>query len=242
VGAIGGDDKAGLIREALLHRGVDLSYAPGRSAGSRYAVILVAAGTGERVVLWHREPSLALRPGDLPAEAIRRARLLHVDGVDEEVAIAAASIAREAGIPVTSDIDRVGSRTRDLVSAVTVPILAEHVPEALTGEADVERALRALRRSHPGWLCATRGARGAVLLAGDVLHEVAGHVVDVVDTTGAGDIFRGAFIYAMLRGDAPADVLRVANAAAAVSCTRLGAIASVPTLAEALSQSTLGDC
>jgi sugar/nucleoside kinase (ribokinase family) len=65
-----------------------------------------------------------------------------------------------------------------------------------------------------------------------VLHEVAGHVVDVVDTTGAGDVFRGAFIYALLRGDDPADVLRFANAAAAVSCTRLGAIASVPTLLE----------
>jgi sulfofructose kinase len=232
VGVIGGDDKAGLIREALARRGVDLSHAISRAAGSRYAVILVDEGIGERVVLWHREPSLALRPADLPADVIRRARVLHVDGVDEDAAVAAAAIAREAGIPVTSDIDHVAERTRDLVDTVTVPILAEHVPEALTGEPDVERALRVLRRSHPGWLCVTRGARGAVLLAGDVLHEVRGHAVDVVDTTGAGDIFRGAFIYALLRGEGPGDVLRFANAAAAVSCTRLGAIASVPTLAD----------
>jgi sugar/nucleoside kinase (ribokinase family) len=54
-----------------------------------------------------------------------------------------------------------------------------------------------------------------------------------VDTTGAGDVFRGAFIVALLRGDAPADILRFANAAAAVSCTRPGAVDSVPTVADA---------
>ena len=163
---------------------------------------------------------------------ISRARLLQVDGVDEDVAIAAASIARSLGIAVTSDVDRIAGRTRELIAAVTVPIFAEGVPEALTGEPDLERALRALRQHHPGWLCATRGARGAVLLAGQTLHEVAGHQVAAVDTTGAGDVFRGAFIVAMLRGEAPANVLRFANAAAAVSCTRLGAIAGVPTREE----------
>jgi sugar/nucleoside kinase (ribokinase family) len=55
-----------------------------------------------------------------------------------------------------------------------------------------------------------------------------------VDTTGAGDVFRGAFIVALLRGDTPPDILRFANAAAAVSCTREGAIDGVPTLADAL--------
>jgi sulfofructose kinase len=232
LGAFGGDDKGAAIIGALRQRGVDLSHAPTRRVGSRYAVILVEDGTGERVVLWHRDPALALRAGELPAEAIRQARLLHVDGVEEEIAIAAATIAREAGIPVTSDIDRVTDRTADLVAAVTVPIVAEGVPEALTGETDLEGALRALRRRHPGWLCVTRGARGAVLLAGNTLHTVAGHAISAVDTTGAGDVFRGAFIYALLRGDAPADVLRFANAAAAVSCTRTGAIASVPLLEE----------
>jgi len=56
--------------------------------------------------------------------------------------------------------------------------------------------------------------------------------VEAVDTTGAGDVFRGAFIYALLRGDAPDAILRFANAAAAVSCTRRGAIGGVPSLAE----------
>jgi sugar/nucleoside kinase (ribokinase family) len=84
-------------------------------------------------------------------------------------------------------------------------------------------------------ICVTLGGRGAMLLAGDRLYHAPGRPLAVVDTTGAGDVFRGAFIVALLRGDAPEDLLRFANAAAAISCTRLGAIASVPTVEETMS-------
>jgi sugar/nucleoside kinase (ribokinase family) len=158
--------------------------------------------------------------------------LLHVDGVEEETAIAAARLGREAGLHVTSDIDRVTARTADLVAAVTVPIFAEQVAEALTGESTVEGALRALRQRHDGLLCVTLGARGALLLAGDQLVKAAAYPVQAIDTTGAGDVFRGAFVYALLRGNDPRDILRFANAAAAISCTRSGAIGGVPSLNE----------
>jgi sugar/nucleoside kinase (ribokinase family) len=70
-----------------------------------------------------------------------------------------------------------------------------------------------------------------LLAAGEIIQEP-GIAVKTVDTTGAGDIFRGAFIYALLRGDAPRGILRFANAAAALSCTRLGAMSSVPSLSD----------
>jgi sugar/nucleoside kinase (ribokinase family) len=69
-----------------------------------------------------------------------------------------------------------------------------------------------------------------VLLEGDRFVHVPAFRVDAVDTTGAGDVFRGAFIYAMLRGHEPPDVLRYANAAAGLSCTRLGAMNGVPSM------------
>jgi sugar/nucleoside kinase (ribokinase family) len=81
-------------------------------------------------------------------------------------------------------------------------------------------------------LCVTLGAHGAMLLAGDRIYQVDGIPVDVVDSTGAGDVFRGAFITALLRGDQPQDILRFANLAAALSCTRPGAIRGIPTFAE----------
>ena len=64
--------------------------------------------------------------------------------------------------------------------------------------------------------------------------------IHAVDTTGAGDVFRGGFIYAMLQGWPIEQVLRFANAAAAVSCTRLGALAGIPSLADVDTQLASG--
>jgi sulfofructose kinase len=133
---------------------------------------------------------------------------------------------------VTSDLDRVTERTPDLVAAVSIPIFAEHVLPAITGEADPERALVKLRRTHAGLLCVTLGPRGSMLLDGDQVCFEPGFAVTAVDTTGAGDVFRAAFIRALLTGAASHDSLRFANAAAALSCTRTGALNSVPTLTD----------
>jgi sugar/nucleoside kinase (ribokinase family) len=232
VGTFGDDDGARLMRDTLRARGVDLTHAPTRPASNPFAVILLDEHHGERIVLWRRDDGVTLSPSDVPADVLRSARLVHVDDVDEHASIHAAALARKAGLPVTSDIERVTARTKELVAAVSVPIFAQPVPSALTGESDPERALRALRRSHDGLLCVTLGARGAMLLDGDRLHHVPAPAVSVVDTTGAGDVFRGAFITALLRGDPPDMMLRFASAAAALSCTRLGAIDAVPTREE----------
>ena len=109
-------------------------------------------------------------------------------------------------------------------------MFAWNVLPAITGESDIERALRVVRRTHDGMLGATVGAEGAVLLVGDDCVAERGFAVRAVDTTGAGDIFRAAFIYSLLKNASPRDMLRFANAAAAVSCTRAGAMASVPSL------------
>ncbi len=232
VGATGNDDSGRLIRDELSRRGIDITHAVVRDAANAYAVILVDDAQGERVVLWDRDSRLALAHDEISAAAIVDARLLHVDDVDVEASLHAASIATKAGTPITSDIERVGDKTDELISAVTVPVFAEHVLEPLTGERDFERALRVLRRRHTGMLCVTLGARGAMLLDGDRLYQEPAFQTTVADTTGAGDVFRGGFITALLRGDAPDDILRFANAAAVISCSRAGAIAGAPSLEE----------
>jgi sulfofructose kinase len=203
-----------------------------REGANQFAVITVDDRTGERIVLWDRDERLMLQPAEVPAALIASARLVHVDDVDEEAAILAAGLARSAGVPATSDLDRVTGRTAELVAAVSIPIFAEHVVPAITGEAGYENGLRKLRRTHDGMLCITLGPRGSMMLVGDRLYVEPGFAVQAVDTTGAGDVFRAGFIYAYLEGREPSGILRFANAAAAVSCTRAGALASVPTLAD----------
>ena len=77
-------------------------------------------------------------------------------------------------------------------------------------------------------------------LDGDAVHYVPAFQVNALDTTGAGDVFRAGFIHAFLRGAAADEILRFANAAAAVSCTRLGALGGIPDLAEVNTMMTAG--
>jgi sugar/nucleoside kinase (ribokinase family) len=232
LGAFGSDANGERVRGALTARGVDIGDAPVRDAANRYAVILVDNATGERIVLWERDPALAYGPRDLTPELVTSTRLLHIDAVHEEAAIAAAQMARKARTLVTIDLDRAIPRAGELIRAVDAAILADGVPQTMTGERDPERALRALRKKHENWLCVTLGAEGAMLLIGERLHYAPAPPVVAVDTTGAGDVFRAGFIYGLLRGDAPHEILRFANAAAAVSCTKEGAIDGVPVVDE----------
>ncbi len=232
IGAFGSDDHGRKMREALATHGVNLDRAVIRDAPNHYAVILVNDANGERMVLWGRDERLNLSPSEISPDAIASARLVHVDDVDTEAAAGAATLARRAGIPVTSDLDRVNDRTPELVRAVSVPIFAEHMTEALTGETDHERGLRKLRREHDGLLCVTLGERGAMALDGDRLVHVPACRIDPVDTTGAGDVFRAGFILGLLAGWPVEEILRFANAAAAASCLVLGAMNGVPTRAD----------
>jgi len=232
LGTAGNDHNGRLIISELSGRAVDVSHVLTRECANRFAVITVDETTGERIVLWDRDNRLDLVHAELDPALIGSARLVHVDDEEQEAAIATARIARKSGIPVTSDIDRITDRTSELVAAVSIPMFANHVLPAITGESDVERALRALRRTHQGLLCVTLGAEGAMLLVGDELFIEKGFTIAAVDTTGAGDVFRAAFIYGLLNAYPPRRMLRFANAAAAVSCTRAGAMAGVPALAE----------
>jgi sugar/nucleoside kinase (ribokinase family) len=232
-GAIGDDDNGRRVRSALAERGVDVTHAIVRAAPNQHALILLDETSGERIVLWERDDRLSLDVAEIPVDVLTAARVIHVDDVDQRAAIRAASVGRERGITVTSDLDRMTDDTGALVAAVTVPIFAEHLTQQLSGERDQERALRKLRRHHAGLLVVTLGRDGAIALDGDRLHVAPAFPVNAIDTTGAGDVFRGALIYGLLQ-DWPVDrMLRFANGAAAVSCTRLGAMNGVPTLGEA---------
>ena len=230
IGATGSDANGALIRERLGSLGIDTTSVVTRKGHNQFAVILVDQSSGERIVLWDRDERLQLDACDVADEVIAEARLVHVDDTDQPAAIRAARLARERGIPCTSDLDRLTDRTEEVVAAVSVPIFADSLPNALTGARDPESALRHLRRHHDGLLVVTLGSRGAMALDGDRLIQVPGFAVQAVDTTGAGDVFRGGFIYGLLQQWPVDRVLRFANAAAAVSCTRAGALDGVPSL------------
>lgn len=231
-GVTGTDENGRRVRAELQRRGIDLGDLIIRDAQNQFAVILVDQTNGDRIVLWDRDERLLMRERDIPVEAIGAARVLHVDDVDQSAAIRAAEVARALDVPVTSDIDRLTERTGELIAAVSIPIFAAHVPTRVTGLRNQEEALHTLRQPHHRLLCVTLGGQGAMALDGDGIHYAPAFQVAALDTTGAGDVFRAGFIYALLRGWSTDEMLRFANAAAAVSCTRLGALGGIPSLEE----------
>jgi sugar/nucleoside kinase (ribokinase family) len=232
LGPVGSDENGLRLRDELQTRGVETSRLIARDARTRYAIIIVERRGGDRVVLWERDAALDVDPRELTLEHLSGAQVVHVDATDEPASIRLAELARGSGTIVTCDVDSVTARTAELLSHVSVPILAERVPRQLTGITDVEQALRTIRASHPGLLCVTLGERGAAALDGDTFMQVPARPVRAVDTTSAGDVFRAGFIHGLIAGWPVVRTLRFANSAAAVSCTRRGAMESIPRLHE----------
>ena len=167
-GAVGTDDNGRRVGSALADRGVDLSLIVRQSG--RQSVRGDPRSSTIRANAWccGTVPTrLLLADADLPADALRSARAVLVDDVDPRASLEAARLARAAGVPVVTDLDHLTPFTEALVRTASHPVLSEHLPQALTGEGDLERALRALRSWNPGLLTVTVGARGAVALDGD---------------------------------------------------------------------------
>jgi sulfofructose kinase len=233
VGAFGGDELGALSRDSLLEAGVDLHASRTvEGATNQFAVILVDARSGARTVLWDRHPDLAWDPNDVPRLAVTAGRMLIVDCHETAAATLAARYAREAGVPTVIDVEKVRPGIAELLGQIDVIITAQDFPGALTGHEDLGRALATMAAEFPARVvCATLGEDGSLARCGGREIRTPGFQVDCVDTTGAGDVFRGGFVAGCLKSpDADVeDVLRYANAVAALNCRALGARAGLPT-------------
>jgi sulfofructose kinase len=233
VGAFGDDDAGARGRASLREAGVDVAAAPVRTATpNQVSVVLVDASSGERTVLWDRAPALVLDAGEVPRDAIAAARAILVDGIDPAAACAAARAARAAGVPVVADVDRSCPDPAAVLPLVDVLLVSWEFARAHTGAARPEEALAALGCHGAAVVGVTLGKDGALVGADGATTRLAAHAVEVVDTTGAGDLFHAGYIWAMLDGRPPADAARIANAAAALQCTALGGRGAIPALAD----------
>jgi len=232
IGRFGDDDNGRLGRQSLVEEGVDVSAAAtADGATNGFAVILVDARSGDRTIMWDRHPGLAMTRADVPVDAVRSGRVLLVDCHETDAATCAAQTAREAGVPTVIDVERVRPGISELLEQIDVIIAAADFPGALTGKS-LGEALGVLARDFRAALvCATLGREGSLAFCqGREIRTPAFHV-PVVDTTGAGDVFRGGFIAAWLLHEGTAEVeelLAYANAVAALKCRMLGARQGIP--------------
>jgi sugar/nucleoside kinase (ribokinase family) len=232
VGKLGNDHAAALHADAFKEVGVETQIITASEAPSARSLILVDRH-GERTVLCRRDERMTLQPDELRREWIENARVLHVDGHDTAAATLAARWAREAGIPVVADLDDIYPGVEGLIENVDYLIANSDFPCRLTGEENLKTALRQIQvRYGCRVTAATLGPEGILAWDGEHYHHASAYQVPVVDTTGAGDIFRAGFIFGLLRGWPLQRQLDFACAAGAMNCMGQGARGGITPIAE----------
>jgi sugar/nucleoside kinase (ribokinase family) len=235
VGRLSDDEFGQIILRGLKEFGVDISQVliePGKISPASF--ILVDERTGRRIVRYTRGSITPLEPGELPRELLDDAALLLVDGRVPAAQIAAAERAKALGVPVLLDARHLGPGMGELLDLSDAVIGSERFAAEVAHSSDVKRSLREIVKLGPRVAVLTLGEEGAIGLEGDAIVRAPAVQVEMYDSTGSSDVFRGAFAYGMLSGWSLDRSLPFANAAAGLNCRHLGGLGGIPSLAEVM--------
>lgn len=231
LGLVGADEAGQRIRRSLEEEGIETNLIK-RGASSQTAFIAIEKATGRRTIFWRRPSGEALRPGELARDFLRGSNFLLLDGLMREVSLHAAREARAAGVPVMLDAGRLREGMADIAGASDYVVGSEEFALGLGWRGEPVGFRETAKRLTPGTLTITLGERGSVTFQGqeDDIISVPAFAVRTVDTTGAGDVFHGGYIYGLLKGWDIRETLRFASALAAMKCRSVGGRAGIPGL------------
>ena len=236
VGTVGDDADGDMILRDFRAQGVDTSMVKVRpGATSAIAYLWIEEKTGNRSCAWTREGLDELTADEIDPEVIAAAKVLHVDGHNAAGAIAAAKVAREAGVLVNYDAGTHRDGMEELLGLADLMICSEEFILKLTGLKDAEEAVRQVwAKYHPKVCGATMGVRGSMAFDGKYFVRCPAFKVEkVVDTTGCGDLFHTGFAIRYLETQDLMECQRFGAAVSAIKCRGLsGRPPSAPTRAE----------
>ena len=236
VGTVGDDADGDMILRDFRTQGVDTSMVKVRpGATSAIAYLWIEEKTGNRSCAWTREGLDELTADEIDPEAISAAKILHVDGHNAAGAIAAAQVAREAGVLVNYDAGTHRDGMEELLGLADLMICSEEFILKLTGLKDAEEAVRQVWAKYRPKACgATMGVRGSMAFDGKKFVRCPAFKVEkVVDTTGCGDLFHTGFAIRYLETHDLMECQRFGAAVSAIKCRGLsGRPPSAPTRAE----------
>jgi len=236
-----GSDRLGRIKlETLSEHGVDVSHIVQRPGAEESAILVcVHEATGERIFSGASHPDFqALRVQELDPAYITSADYLHLDGCHAEAALAAARWMRQAGKRVMLD----GATTRGpispqmrlLVAEANVLICGSGFGPALTGKVDLWEAGAAILQMGPEIVVQTEGSAGSYTTTQNESFHIPAFQVEVLDTTGAGDVFHGAYLVGLLHGWDLRSIALFSSAVAGLKCSRLGGRQGIPTFEQTI--------
>jgi len=235
-GQLGHDADSREVLAVMAREQIDISHVvflP--DARPVVSTIIVGEAEGTRNIFPLHSPVEGAHPSLPEAEVIRAAKVLFVDHIGIPGQTRAARISREAGCDVVGDIENKSVlEHRELFDRVNHLIMSEEFAALASGSADPVEAVQRLFSASRSLVAVTQGPLGCWFQFDDahgVLHQPA-FPVNVIDTTGCGDVFHGAYAAALALGLPPAERIRFASAAAALKATRRGGQAGAPTRAQ----------
>ncbi len=232
-GRLSDDEFGSIIMRGLKAFGVDVSSVliePGKISPTSF--VLVDERTGRRLMRFTRGSTTPIDPGELPRGLLDNAKILLVDGRNPPSDIAAAERARGKGVTVVLDARRLGSGMGELIDLSDIVIGNERFAAEFSHSSDMKRSLLELTQMGPRIAVITLGEEGVIALEGETLVRQPALPIEVYDTHGASEVFRGAFIYGQLQGWPLDRCVPFANAAAALNCRHLGGTGGIPSLTE----------
>lgn len=229
VGCVGDDQNGVAVLDALVDDGVDTRHVVRVGHVPTPVSAVVVGDDGGRSIVNHTDPALFDRSAPSGIDATLDAVL--VDGRWSAGTLMGLELARVRGIPSVVDVDRFPAddrlRNRMLDAASHLVFSADALAE-LTGTPQPSAGLLAAGELTSAFVAVTCGENGVHWLDRPTVRTIAPLTIDVVDTTGAGDVFHGAFALALAEGKPEVDALRFASIAAAITCSRPGARAGIP--------------
>ena len=235
IGGVGEDAFGTAMAHGLAEEGIDVRHVDVRGGWASGVALITVNADGENtiVVVPGANGTLTVDDVTLARDVILAADILVLQlEIPMAVVHAAATVAHDAGRLVILNAAPAAALPDSLLPLVDYLIVNETELFIVAGPAaqDQQTAVRGLQERGAGSIVVTLGGAGARLLPRQGAPTlVRAYVVDVVDTTAAGDAFVGAFAVALSEGLPPADALRRGNAAGALTVTRAGAQPSLPT-------------
>lgn len=245
IAALGDDPVGRRIRGDLQQEGVDTSRLHIRQdTGSTYTIVYIDPQAMRTGVLYHMDTILSLRSQEVEmhGDYLARARVFFTDQTPPDAAIAGARLAWQQGKTVVTDMQvgldqSVGlgitaEKVRAVMAYTDIFVPSREGLTSLMEIADVSAALDAACHCYPDKIViVTLGAEGSLIGCGEQRIVIPAYPVEVVDTTGAGDVYHAAFVHAhCLQGWGLEQAGHFASAAAALKCTQTGAQKGAPTL------------
>ena len=224
---LGGDLYGDVIEWDFIRHGVDISHL-NRMPDTYTSLSLVLSDreTMGRSIIWQGGGAPLVDKVD--RDYIGRVKYLHVPGM-HGVFGSAAEMAREAGVQIVIDADRYDEAVMKKLEMIDVFIGSEFFFDRISENGDIEECCRRIQGQGPGIVVFTFGEKGCSGIGQDgVFFSLPSYKVQVADTTGAGDVFHGAFIHGLLQGWDAQSCAEFSSAVSALKVTKPGGRAGIP--------------